>query len=250
MNTNPSRVPAGVTTGGQFATSAHGEATGVALHSSMEAVILRERLDSILTRVQRQESAGIDPGPEEAAALRAAGVAAAVRLAFPNAASVDIEEMYDPGSTMMSVQAIRDADGKDITDPYALDLGEVEDDVSELLINGLDSIPYAGDSVNGLQITGNAKQGHKATIHIDQVLDGALPETEPVPGEAGRKAIEDFRARSGDADADELGSARDLLTELHHWARRGGHDLQALVAAAGAVADEEAALHQSEEAPA
>jgi hypothetical protein len=249
MNTNPSRVPAGVTTGGQFAASAHGEATGVALHSSTEAAILRERLDSILARVHAQEAAGVDPGEVEAAALRATGVAAAVRMAYPNAASFEIEEMYDPGSTTMSINAVYDADGNDLTKMW-VELGEHEDAVGDLLNNALESIPYAGGSVNGLQLTGSAKSGHKATILIDPVLDGALPETEPVPGEAGRKAIEDFRARSGDADADELGSARDLLTELHHWARRGDHDLQALVAAAGEVADEEAALHQTQEATA
>lgn len=248
MTTNISRVPAGVSTGGQFATSAHGEAIGVQLHSSMEAAILRERLDAIAARVQQQGSAGVDPGPVEAAALRATGVAAAVRLALPNAASIEIEEMYDPGSTMMSIEKIRDADGNEIGD--ASELGELEDEVADLLIDALDSIPYSDGVVNGLEITGSAKRGHKATIHIDQVLDGALPETEPVPGEAGRKAIEDFRARSGDTDADEVGSARDLLTELHHWARANGHDLQALVAAAGQVADEEDALRTTEENPA
>lgn len=241
------RVPAGVSTGGQFAASTHGEAIGVELHRSMEAVFLRERLNAVLERVRQQGSAGVDPGNDEAAALRAVGVASAVRLAYPNAASIEIEEMYEPGSTAMSIEAIRDADGTAVTESWA-DLGEHEDDVSELLVDALDSIPYG--NVNGLEIIGRGKHGHKARIHIDEVLDGALPEKKVIPGETGAQVIAAFRARHGDTDADEVGSARDLLTELHHWARAGGHDLQALVASAGEVADEESAMRQTQEKPA
>ncbi|WP_251153642.1 hypothetical protein [Cellulosimicrobium sp. Marseille-Q4280] len=244
MNTNTSRVPAGVSTGGQFATSSHGEATGVQLHSNVEREILRERLNAVLDRTSMQGTAGVDPGPDEAAALRAVGVAAAVRMHYPNAASVEIEEMYDPGSTAMSIQTVLDADGDDVSEGWA-ELGDEDDAVSQLLVDALDSIPYG--SVNGLEIIGRAKHGHKARIHIDAVLDGALPEKKPAPGEVGAQTIAAFRARHGDTDADEVGSARDLLTELHHWARAGGHDLQALVAAAGEVADEESALRQDEE---
>ncbi|GEL47094.1 hypothetical protein CHO01_22100 [Cellulomonas hominis] len=241
MNTNIARVPAGVTTGGQFAPTSRGEAVDVQLETAAHSGVLAERYANALERISQQRSAGVSPGEVEAAALRCTGAAAAVRLIFPTAVSVDIEEMYEPDSTSMSITAIHDAAGNDLADD-GVDFDKAQDGVADLLCDALDCVPHAGDSVNGLRLTGSWKSGHKATIDIDEVLRGALPPSQEGLGVTGTKVIEAFRALYGDTGADELGSARDLLTELHHWARANGHDLQLLVEHAGEVADEELAL--------
>ena len=247
MTTNQSRVPAGVTTGGQFSASTRDEATGVQLHSSTDREVLRRRMNAAVDRANMHRSAGLTSDGEEAAALRVVGVAAAVRMNYPNATSIELVQSDQPGSNTMWIHKIRDADGNDLTDAY-LDLGDESDCVDDLLIDALDSVPYVGGLVNGLTANGNPKWGLDATIDIDQVLTGPLEPKPVVPGEKGEQAIKTFRAQHGDTDADAVGSARDLLTELHHWARANGHDLQALVTAAGEVADEEQALAAHESA--
>lgn len=244
MSAHTSRVPAGVAAGGQFATSVHAESE-VALHADAERTILRERVSASHDRVTLQWSAGVQPSTAQAAADRLVGVAAAVRMHYPDAASFVLDNTWEPGSPSMELAKVLDANGNALEVPSdfgAVNLGDEEDAVSEMLSDALDHVPHAEGAVNGLEVTGSHKQGYGALVHIDAVLNGALATEEPQPGAVGSKVLESFRALHGDTGADEVGAARDLLTQLHHWARVNGHDLGALVESARHVASEEQQL--------
>jgi len=215
------RTSAGVKAGGQFTTKPKAEAD-VVLPAANDPAALRARFVATYERIAAQQAAGVTP--RGAAELRLAAVASAVRLRYPQAVRFNLAVSDQPGSTAMWVAGVYDADGTDLTQTGYADFGDDEDDVNEAL----------GDMQD---FVFSDRRGY-ASFEIDDVL--SAPEPVAARGQVGSQVLASFRSLHGDLDADEVGTARDLLTELHHWARVNGHDLSALVAAAGEVADEEA----------
>ncbi|WP_156251047.1 hypothetical protein [Pseudactinotalea terrae] len=222
--TNRTRVQAGVSAGGQFATEPKTE-PDIALPAPRAVdreQVLAVRDDSFARAelLQKLPSGG-EPALRHRTQLRT--VAATVRAAYPSAVSFDIEESDQYGSTSGYVSAIRDPEGRDLMDGYGAEYGEDEygeDTVDSMLYDVQETYPELG--LPGVTFEGSYERGYVRTVNIDAAL---VPEPEPPTGADPSRAkalIEQYRAHHDHPDASLAQSARAALADLLAWANGEG----------------------------
>lgn len=236
MSTHPAaRIQAGTPAGGQFATSARAEPdidlgappAPTASQYEAEADTGYSRLTAITTvreGLHAREST-----------IAAASLCALVRSVYPTAQTITTGECDQGGCERQHVETIVDGDGNELSDTYDDAYAQIESDVFDLE-SGVDAFDESSRAF--VDLAGSERSGYTSTLRIDAART-ARESLSLEPGARGAATIASYRAVHDDLDLDDATAARDMLTDLHHWARSAGVDLESVFAAAGEVADEE-----------
>lgn len=234
------RIQPGTPDGGQFAPTSRTEADVSLAHEQTPAYPTpaqydyEARADAQNSRVIRIWEVKQSAKRHESAAA-ASGLAALVRSIYPDAATIKTEECDQPGCERQHVAKILGADGSELSDTE----GEEYEGIADAAVEFEDSLdPHGEHSVDYLTTDGSERRGYTATLRIDDALaaPGKLTAT---PSERAVSTIASYRALHDDLDLDDATTARDMLTDLHRWARTSGVDLEEVFARASQVADEE-----------
>ncbi|WP_277212298.1 hypothetical protein [Isoptericola croceus] len=203
-----------------------------------------EALDVSLAR---DEQAAVDTGRARLSAMAASAsdgraderqvavhtITTATLIRYPDAARIETGECDQLGCYRQHIQAVHGADGAMLSD--ADELMDLSDElvVAEAALG--DGIP--GTVEQGVVWRQDRDGSLTASFDVAAVRQAGLPAHPAVDRAAA--TIDGYRARFDDLDVGEDTAARDMLTDLHHWARARGIDLEAAFRAAGQVADEE-----------
>jgi len=232
-HTNRTRVQAGVSAGGQFATEPKTE-PGIAL--TVPPHVERERLltvrDEAAERAEaltRLPGAG-DPAVRHRAELRA--VAATVRAAYPAAVSFTIEESDQAGSESGYVGSVLDGDGNDLTGGYGAEYGEDEygEDITADMLWDVQAT-FRGQ-VPCMSFEGSDRMGYTRIVDIDGALDGAaVPDADVAQdaAERGQGLVVHHSAHHGRIKDTPEQQVQAVLGDLAAYAEREGLDLQRLL---------------------
>jgi len=225
----PTRVQGGAPEGGQFATSARPE-PDVSLTTEQYSA----RAAQASTRSTKVWEVRHDARVQESAHA-AAGLAALIRSVYPSAATIQTEECDQAGCDYQHVAKVLNADGTELSDTHDEGYEDIADDAFDLQVS-LD--PHSEWSHGYMETSGSERQGYTSVIRIDDAL-AAPGKLTKGPADRGAQTIASYRALHDDLDLDDATAARDMLTDLHRWARTNDVDLNALFTAASQVADEE-----------
>ncbi|WP_251153606.1 hypothetical protein [Cellulosimicrobium sp. Marseille-Q4280] len=208
-----SRVPAGVTTGGQFATEARSESDvdlAPAPAPERDDSALPGLLDAAEKRLDALYAQGLG---DRHGYLRLAATAACVRLADPEAIGFELDGWDDADAMYVSrVIWAGEDEGEEVGDHFDFEDADLDRRASGVAVSSSmdkDLLDDSGDN----------------RFMIDEVISG-LEEPEPAqPGAAGAEAVERFRAEHlplGTSDAD---AVRALIADLDAWAKANDVDL-------------------------
>ncbi|WP_152819212.1 hypothetical protein [Pseudactinotalea sp. HY160] len=225
----PSRQPAGTPVGGQFAAQAK-PAADVCLDGSDRPESSHEQVaGAAIERIMALEAASA-PGVKAQTFAAARGMAAIARSQWPEAATIKTRECDQIGCTRQHAEEVLDADGNELGQMY-----ELEDYEQDLIDMESGLSPVLGQDV--FSASYSRHDGEHGAIDIDEALKPS--HQEDTPADRAGETISGYRARFDDLDLDDRTVARDMLTDLHHWARSKGVDLDEVMASAREVADEE-----------
>src|SRR5699024_4972623 len=202
---------------------------GIGLADVPDAGIRAARAAS--ERLSAMESAGA-ADPTATTAVAAYGLAALVRDEFPRADHIVTGECDEPDCTEQHVLTFMDANGYDVG--QLLDMTPGGEDMAIELAGSIHLGTTEACKDGGYSIY-DARSG---TIDIGRALQEPGPGVQE-PATRGHAVIDAYRATFDDLDLVDAIVARDMITDLFHWADTAGVDLDEVVESARQVADEE-----------
>ena len=216
---NRKRVQAGVTTGGQFAEEAKSEPQGVSVVPDLTQyrINLHDARVSALWSVEQEIA---DRGSAHAAAT----MAESIRRAFPNAATIRMGDKCDSrGCTRLHTFTVMDEGGIVLADDADGELIEISEGTGYL--NAEAALQPRNEGTSSYLHTKELKDGSLVvTMDIASALD-AHTECVGSPAHRAKETLDYYQAVHDDLDTEPEFVARDLLTDLHHWARANNVDL-------------------------
>lgn len=230
------RAAAGTCDGGKFVPKARSESDVDLAPAAAEQVDYAAMARQLVERVHARNEAHVGDAIETGE-MQLAAIAAMARSAYPWATSIALECSDQEGCTDdMYVVDVRDANGESVDDA-ARDLreGDWEEDIWMM--------GFGLWSNTGQETPGVKSRSRGGLMKVDLAAATAAPPPSEIPGPVqaasrGADMIGKYRALH-DAGVEDQTAVRDLLADMHHWARANGVDLAEQFEAAGRYADDE-----------
>ncbi|MBD7982802.1 hypothetical protein [Oerskovia merdavium] len=164
-------------------------------------------------------------------------LAAQVRADVPEAAYLTLDENCDqPECYTLHLASVHDSQGNTLYDVNENPRYTVEDAVAGA---GL-SEPDHGSEPDYITTSGTRREGYSYRFDLDAALKGRQGGL--ATADRGQSVINDYRVMHDDMDLSDETAARDMVTDLYHWAQRSGVDFDDLVSRAAEVGRDESAL--------